>query len=422
MSRTNFSLLFLSFCLWIPTACSYWLMAANNVLTIQRMDPIQYSGIVGSHVHSVLGGSSFSLNLSTADLRGSECTSIPVQEDKSNYWYPHLYWQKNDGSFVTVNGSAVIFANDNSPTEACADYLFNDNSSLTTPFPDDFRMISGDPNLRTLNASSFAQQAITFLCLNFNGVSTKYNELPVNQDCSSGIRSQINFPSCWDGKNVDSEDHKSHVAFPSTGPDNGTCDDPNYPVTIPRIFMEVYWVTQGFLDQRSEAMTPRQPFVFSNGDPTGYGYHTDFFNGWEYGILQTAINECHCNPYGDPSCCVAAGTFTINQDARCYVSNTVDEITTGNLTTLPGANPVQAPCYEDYVAAYTPAIVGPVYVSTEEGVVPNGTTEVVVPARTVDVGGRKPAGTCLWTGGATGRGVPWVVVLSGILMTTVGLV
>ncbi|PBK80068.1 hypothetical protein ARMGADRAFT_93478 [Armillaria gallica] len=237
-------------------------------------------------------------------------------------------------------------------------------------------MISGDPNIRTLNTSSFAQQAITFLCLNFNGVSTKYNELPVNQDCSSGIRSQINFPSCWDGMNVDSEDHKSHVAFPSTGPDNGTCDDPNFSVTIPRIFMEVYWLTQGFQDQRSEAMTPQQPFLFSNGDPTGYGYHAEFFNGWESGVLQRAINECHCNPYGDPSCCVAAGTFTIDQNAKCYVSNTVDEITTGNLTTLPGANPVQAPCYEDYVATYMPAVVGPVYVSTEEGVVPNGTTEV----------------------------------------------
>ncbi len=65
---------------------------------------------------------------------------------------------------------------------------------------------------------------------------------------------------------------------------------------------------------------------FSNGDPTGYGYHADFFNGWESGVLQKAINECHCNPYGDPSCCVAAGTFTIDQDARCFVSNTIDEI------------------------------------------------------------------------------------------------
>lgn len=48
----------------------------------------------------------------------------------------------------------------------------------------------GDPTLRTYNASSFAQQAVTFLCLDFNGVSTKFNELPA-QSCPSGIRAQI---------------------------------------------------------------------------------------------------------------------------------------------------------------------------------------------------------------------------------------
>ncbi len=137
MSRTLLSLFFLSFCLWIPDAYSYWLMAASpfhdclsdaprahfltadNVLTTQRMDPIQYPGTVGSHVHSgvllrlcsvfeafmkaraVLGGSGFSLNLSTADLRGSECTSIPVQEDKSNYWYPVCFYVWCSESLLT---------------------------------------------------------------------------------------------------------------------------------------------------------------------------------------------------------------------------------------------------------------------------------------------------------------------------------
>lgn len=121
-------------------------------------------------------------------------------------------------------------------------------------------MLIGDPNLRTLDPTSFAQQAITFLCLDFSGTSRKFDELP-NGRCPSGTRAQINFPSCWDGKNFDSPDHKSHVAFLSTGPDNGTCSDPNFPLTIPRIFIEVYWNTQIFDEFRHEAMTPSQPFV-----------------------------------------------------------------------------------------------------------------------------------------------------------------
>jgi hypothetical protein len=37
---------------------------------------------------TVLGGSNFGLNTSTAALRNSSCTSIPIPEDKSNYWFP----------------------------------------------------------------------------------------------------------------------------------------------------------------------------------------------------------------------------------------------------------------------------------------------------------------------------------------------
>jgi len=48
----------------------------------------------------------------------------------------------------------------------------------------------GDPTLRTYDPNSFAQQAVTFLCLDFNGVSTKHNELPA-KSCPSGIRAQI---------------------------------------------------------------------------------------------------------------------------------------------------------------------------------------------------------------------------------------
>ena len=45
--------------------------------------------------------------------------------------------------------------------------------------------------MRSYNASSHAQQAVTFLCLNFGGVSTRHNELPIGVSCPSGIRSQI---------------------------------------------------------------------------------------------------------------------------------------------------------------------------------------------------------------------------------------
>ncbi|TFK36514.1 hypothetical protein BDQ12DRAFT_686546 [Crucibulum laeve] len=372
-----------SYIVMFHQAAAYWLMGANNVITTQRIDPVVYPGVVSSHVHAVLGGSNFGLNVSTSSLRQSECTSIPIVEDKSNYWYPQLYFQWSNGTFTSVSGSAVIY------------YLFADAPGNTTAFPEDFKMVSGDPNLRTLNASSFAQQAVTFLCLDFNGKSSRYNELPSNR-CPSGIRSQINFPSCWDGKNTDSPDHMSHVSFLSTGPDNGTCSDPNFPKTLPRIFLEVYWVTQFFDNFRNQAMTPKQPFVFANGDPTGYGYHADFANGWEAGILERAVDECNCNPYGDPTCCAAKQIFTIDQSKKCFISNTFDEITMGTLATLPGNNPVQDTCYEDFVDPVTPPVLSPVFVYNGTGLTPSGT--VATPARTASVS-QTAQGSCVRNAG-----------------------
>jgi len=35
--------------------------------------------------------------------------------------------------------------------------------------------------------------------------------------CGGGWRVTVTFPSCWDGKNLDSPDHRSHVAYPASG-------------------------------------------------------------------------------------------------------------------------------------------------------------------------------------------------------------
>lgn len=145
----------------------------------ERLDPVVNPGTVSAHVHTVVGGSNFGPVVTTASLRESECTSIPIAEDKSNYWFPTLYFQWANGSFTNVDVGVVIY------------YLFADESGKTTAFPDDFRMISGTPALRSYNSSSFAQQAVTFLCLNYaTGVNAKTSELPTGQ-CPDGVRSQI---------------------------------------------------------------------------------------------------------------------------------------------------------------------------------------------------------------------------------------
>ncbi|KAJ7938380.1 hypothetical protein B0H13DRAFT_2226396 [Mycena leptocephala] len=363
-------------------------MASNNIITTQRLDPVVSPGGLLFHLtHSVSsGGSNFGLNTSTAALRTSSCTSIPIPEDKSNYWFPicfnHGLGRWSNGTFTRqANFPVMSYFFVKKETQH---YLFNDTPGYTTEFPDDELTVSGDPTLRTLDPSSFAQQAITFLCLDFSGKSSRYNELPRGISCPSGIRSQINFPSCWNGIDTDSRDHKSHVAFLSTGPDNGTCSDPAFPKTLPRIFMEVYWISQVFEDQRKSAMTPSQPFV------------------WDPGVLQKALDGCNCNPYGDPTCCVNQGIFGMNKSSTSL----------GTLETLPGNNPIQAPCYQTYIDPITPAILSPVYVYNGSTGGPTGT--VVTPAQTAIVT-QTANGSCIRKGGAiSSKKPPWFILLGAL--------
>jgi len=52
-------------------------------------------------------------------------------------------------------------------------------------------MISGTTGLRSYDDSSAAQQAVTYLCLDFEGKTTgPFPELPAKK-CASGVRSQI---------------------------------------------------------------------------------------------------------------------------------------------------------------------------------------------------------------------------------------
>lgn len=195
-------------------------------------------------------------------------------------------------------------------------------------------MIAGDPFKRAYT-DDFAGQAVSFVCLDYDGVSTQGYNLP-NKTCPDGLRAQVFFPSCWDGVNLDSADHKSHMAYPTKySYDNGPCPA-SHPVHMISIFYEVIYSTDGF-DWWNGT---QQPFVFAQGDPTGYGYHGDFINGWDVDVLQNATDRCTSDT-GLIEDCDVFEFFTTAESQACIIAPEIDEQVMGTLDALPGCNPVQ---------------------------------------------------------------------------------
>ncbi len=102
-----------------------------------------------------------------------------------------------------------------------------------------------------------------------------------NTFCPGGIRTTVTFPTCWDGKNLDSPDHQSHVVYASipfepyadpvvTRPytpalERGKCPD-THPVHLPQLMYEVMWDTAPYNDKQLWKEDGSQPFVYAMGD------------------------------------------------------------------------------------------------------------------------------------------------------------
>ena len=247
-----------------------------------------------------------------------------------------------------------------------------------TAFPLGFRMIAGDFRRRNAsgcdltkpmsfwNATDMSQEclsakAVGMNCLNYspnyNEGAMEFNYLRnstfIRSVCVDGLRAEMQFPSCWNGKDLDSPDHKSHILYPSLGK-TGVCP-PGFPVKTPTLFYETIYDVYAFNNEPGE-------FVFANGDPTGYGYHGDFMAGWNVTVLQSAIDIC-TSASGNASECPFFDLQSDEEATSCQMDvpdalahESIKEV----INLLPGNVPIQrGPAY-----ATIPGHPGPISSST----------------------------------------------------------
>ncbi|KAB5576059.1 hypothetical protein GE09DRAFT_1265556 [Coniochaeta sp. 2T2.1] len=313
-------------------------------LVIERLDPLVNPGVVGTpHNHQIVGGNSFNASMEPVSYdpaKESTCTSCTFSEDFSNYWTANLYFQARNGSFKRVPQMVNLGLRGN---EGITVYYIPpyDGKTKVTAFKQGFRMLVGDAMLRQAEGQ---QKQLCHRCYQnieqdpFGGAPCTGNDtsyLPLEK-CEGGIRTTITFPTCWDGKNLDSPDHKSHVAYPATGSfeTTGACPA-NHPVRLPQLMYEIMWDTREF---NKEEWPPagRQPFVYSMGDATGFGQHGDYIFGWKDDSLQRAMdNRCT----GD-SCPNVLKTQSSDAAAACTLPQTLKEDIEGWIPTLPGGAPI----------------------------------------------------------------------------------
>lgn len=213
-----------------------------------------------SHLHDFVGAKTTDAFSTFSSLRAGG-TTCAIPADASSYWVPALY---EDGVRVLPNGLArnvlVYYRRKSAPT-----------GTMVRPFPEGLRIIIGNAKAKSPQENQQLGKDIFYQC----DTGTPLAAPPTQ--CASGIISvTFRFPNCWDGKNLDSPDHKSHMSYPASN----RCPT-SHPVVVPR--MEAFFRYRVGAGSIGKITLSSGPY---------YTVHQDFFNAWEPAVLQKLVMNC----------------------------------------------------------------------------------------------------------------------------------
>lgn len=313
-------------------------------MSYQRLDPALFPGVESPHLHSFDGGNHISASMSFTDTQAADCTTARIKPDKSNYWRPTLFWNGNGTGFYRVPDTYLKIY-----------YKFGDPGNVkanVSEFPENFRMIAGNAMLRHDDGVVGTNNGpgLQWSCKQPNYQDINAIGFPKGfTSCPDGFAAQLTFPSCWNGKDLDPSNPSAHMAYPTAGGLGlAACPSGFQVARFPSIFIEFWYDVSAFDNQYSADSIP---WVLAMGDPTGYGFHADFLNGWEKGVLGKATADtgyCNCGcGCGQTEMEACFGTENVNNDSdadfkSCSATPEFPGDDSTHFTALPGCNPIQS--------------------------------------------------------------------------------
>ena len=224
-------------------------------------DPIVFPGQPGtSHDHTFIGNDTTNAFSTLSSLLGAS-SSCRREGDSAAYWVPTL---------ISAAGSAIT------PRSATVYYRRHTLSALQS-FPQGLELIAG-------NSKATAPQSLAITSWNCgpDGGVRPQSTIPTCPDAgAASLALHVAFPDCWDGINLDSPDHQSHMAYSM----KGSCPS-DHQVAVPALQVNIRYASAG---------GPGLALA-SGGQFSG---HADFFNAWNERALRRLVDTClnalrHC--------------------------------------------------------------------------------------------------------------------------------
>lgn len=274
-------------------------------------DPIVFPGQKdAAHLHRFYGNTVVDENTTMATLYTegeSSCQGNLL--NLSSYWVPALlapvYDQITGERELDDNGDPAwqvvpaVVGNDDEAHEVFYYSAGVDDLDSIQPIPPGLRMIAGVASTRPGEEQDTSIARWHCQTWESNDATNPQFSATI-PECQEPdrLRMDLFFPSCWDGVNLDSEDHRSHMAYPVNdgGPEGTHCPD-SHPVPVVRVsYHYAFGVMPEFthpVEKSSKGWRlAADMYEVTNEQAGGLSLHGDWFNAWHPTIMEAILNNC----------------------------------------------------------------------------------------------------------------------------------
>ncbi|MET7442044.1 DUF1996 domain-containing protein [Streptomyces sp. NPDC004082] len=234
------------------------------------------------HLHDYVGNQSNDA-FANNDTFAAAQTSCANPGDKSSYYWPVVriqngtqdFDQNNDGGGKEGNVGQI-----QQTKQASIKFVGNPRSKVVA-MPKFLRIITGDAKTTT---NGLANANAHWSCTGFENKVQLTEQYPICPEGSDVVRS-FSFQSCWDGQNVDSANHRTHVAFADA---QGNCA--NGFKAIPQLTMRLVYDVPAPTIENGQVKNPYAVDGFPEQLHKPSTDHDDFINVFDEKLMNKMVN------------------------------------------------------------------------------------------------------------------------------------
>ena len=229
------------------------------------IDPIVSPGQPSAHLHQIFGNTGTTPDSTYESLRaGPASTCDGGLLNLTGYWFPAMF--DADGRVVVPQDMQIYYKGLGYAPGGLSGAQQSIRNIVTLPAG--LRMIS---------------EQRTWRCENNTNAGTR-----IPDTCNgSRLIGEVHFPSCWNGVDLDSPDHRSHMAFPTRDPNLGNLRCPaSHPVHLVEITEIVSYPAAS--DIAGWYLASDVPM----GTTDGRSLHADWFGAWDPATLERWHTHC----------------------------------------------------------------------------------------------------------------------------------